>query len=98
MKLCKQCKIKSGFDFIAKGCHTVQTSECDSCGQVEAIWPDRFFKPHSKNPKTRNSYSSCVNKIMNEQQLKLKDKLEREGVLTWQEIDKAINELNRESK
>lgn len=51
-----------------------------------------------KNPKTRNSYSSCVNKIMNEQQLKLKDKLEREGVLTWQEIDKAINELNRESK
>mgnify|MGYP005989412007 CR=1 FL=1 len=48
-----------------------------------------------KNPKSRNSYSSCVNKIMNERQLKLKDKLEREGVLTWQEIDKAINELNR---
>ena len=51
-----------------------------------------------KNPKSRNSYSSCVNRMMNEQQLKLKDKLEREGALTWQEIDKAINELNKESK
>lgn len=51
-----------------------------------------------KNEKTRNSYSSCVNRILNEKQLLLKIKLEREGVLTWQEIDKAINELNRESK
>lgn len=44
------------------------------------------------NPKTRNSYSSCVNRILKEPELRLKDKLEREGV-PWQEIDKQINEL-----
>lgn len=50
-----------------------------------------------KNEKTRNSYSSCVNRILNEKQLLLKIKLERQG-LDWREIDKRINELNRDSK
>lgn len=44
------------------------------------------------NPKTRNSYSSCVNRILNEQQIKLKIKLERQG-LDWREVDKQINQL-----
>lgn len=47
-----------------------------------------------KNPKTRNSYSSCVNKIMREPELILKIKLERQG-FDWREIDKQINELVR---
>lgn len=47
----------------------------------------------TKNPKTRNSYSSVVNKIMNEAQLKLQTKLRREGKLTWQEIDAEINKI-----
>lgn len=46
-----------------------------------------------KNPKTRNSYKSCVNRQMNEAQILLKINLEREGKLTWQEIDKLINEV-----
>lgn len=46
-----------------------------------------------KNPKTRNSYGSCVNRQMSEKQLKLKAKLERENKLTWREIDKLINEV-----
>ena len=46
-----------------------------------------------KNPKTRNSYTSVVNKIMNEAQLKLQTKLRREGELTWQEIDIEINKI-----
>lgn len=50
-----------------------------------------------KNEKTRNSYSSCVNRILNEKQLLLKIKLERQG-LDWREIDKRINELNKDSK
>ena len=50
-----------------------------------------------KNEKTRNSYSSCVNRILNEKQLLLKIKLERQGV-DWREIDKRINELNKDSK
>lgn len=95
MKLCKQCKVKSGFDFTAKGCHTVQTSVCDSCGQVEAIWSDRFFKPHSKNPVTRNSYKSCVNRSMNEKQLKLQSDLRKQG-LDWREIDEAINKVGKD--
>ena len=44
-----------------------------------------------KNPKTRNSSTSCVNRIMGEAQLKLQSKLRREGKLTWQEIDREIN-------
>lgn len=48
-----------------------------------------------KNEKTRNSYSSCVNRILNEKQLLLKIKLERQG-LDWREIDKRINELNKD--
>lgn len=47
-----------------------------------------------KNPKTRNSYSSVVNRIMQEPELRLKNKLERQG-LDWREIDKQINELVR---
>lgn len=47
----------------------------------------------TKNPKTRNSYNSVVNKIMNEAQLKLQTKLRREGKLTWQEIDVEINKI-----
>ena len=47
----------------------------------------------TKNPKTRNSYKSVVNKIMNEAQLKLQTKLRREGNLTWQEIDAEINKI-----
>lgn len=47
----------------------------------------------TKNPKTRNSYGSCVNRQMTEAQLRLKAKLEREGKLTWQEIDREINKL-----
>ena len=46
-----------------------------------------------KNPKTRNSYRSCVNRQMNEAQLKLQTKLRREGELTWQEIDVEINKI-----
>ena len=46
-----------------------------------------------KDPKTRNSYGSCVNRQMTEKQLKLKAKLERENKLTWREIDKLINEV-----
>lgn len=45
-----------------------------------------------KNPKTRNSFGSCVNKIMSEQQLRLKNELERKG-LDWREVDKRINEI-----
>ena len=46
-----------------------------------------------KNPITRNSYNSVVNKIMNEAQLKLQTKLRQEGNLTWQEIDVEINKI-----
>lgn len=42
--------------------------------------------------KTRNSYSSCVNRIMKPPELRLQIKLERQG-LDWREIDKQINEL-----
>lgn len=45
-----------------------------------------------KNPKTRNSYNSVVNKIMNEAQLRLQSKLRKQG-LDWKEIDKRVNEL-----
>lgn len=48
----------------------------------------------TKNQKTRNSYTSVVNKIMNEEQLKLQTKLRREGNLNWQEIDAEINKMN----
>lgn len=51
------------------------------------------MKHKTKNPKTRNSYGSCVNTIMNEAQLKLQTKLRREGKLTWQEIDEEINKI-----
>lgn len=51
------------------------------------------MKQKTKHPKTRNSYRSCVNKIMTEPQLMLKSKLEKEGKLTWQEIDREINKL-----
>ena len=47
-----------------------------------------------KNPKTRNSHSSIVNRIMKEPELRLKNKLERQG-FDWREIDKQINELVR---
>lgn len=47
-----------------------------------------------KPPKTRNSYASCVNRIMKEPELRFKNKLERQG-LDWREIDKQINELVR---
>lgn len=46
------------------------------------------------NPKTRNSYSSCVNRIMKEPELLLKIKLERQGY-DWRYIDKRLNELVR---
>ena len=45
--------------------------------------------------KTRNSYSSCVNRIMKPPELMLQIKLERQG-LDWREIDKKINELVRD--
>ena len=45
-----------------------------------------------KNPKTRNSHNSVVNRIMGEKQCRLYNKLKREGK-SWQEIDKAINNL-----
>lgn len=44
--------------------------------------------------KTRNSYSSCVNRIMKPPELRLQIKLERQG-LDWREIDKQLNELVR---
>jgi len=47
-----------------------------------------------KSPKTRNSYASVVNRIMKEPELRLKNKLERQG-LDWREVDKQINELVR---
>ena len=50
-----------------------------------------------KNPKTRNSYSSVVNRIMQEPELRLKNKLERQG-LDWREIDKQINKLAKENR
>jgi len=46
-----------------------------------------------KNPKTRNSYKSCVNRSMTEAQLRLQTKLRKEG-LHWREIDKRINQLD----
>ena len=49
-----------------------------------------------KDPKTRNSYGSCVNRQMSEKQLKLKAKLEREGKLTWREIDEEINKVGKD--
>lgn len=49
-----------------------------------------------KDPKTRNSYKSCVNRSMTEAQILLKIKLEREGKLTWREIDEAINKVGRD--
>lgn len=48
-----------------------------------------------KNPKTRNSYKSCVNRSMTEEQLKLQTKLRRQG-LHWREIDKQINQLGKD--
>ena len=51
------------------------------------------MKHKAKNPKTRNSYGSCVNRQMSEAQLKLQTKLRREGKLTWQEIDAEINKI-----
>lgn len=51
------------------------------------------MKKQTKSPKTRNSSSSCVNRIMTEAQLKLQTKLRREGKLTWQEIDAEINKI-----
>ena len=47
----------------------------------------------AKNPKTRNSYGSCINKIMSEAQLRLQTKLRRENKLNWQEIDAEINKI-----
>jgi len=47
-----------------------------------------------KSPKTRNSYASVVNRIMKEPELRLKNKLERQG-FDWREIYKQINELVR---
>lgn len=47
-----------------------------------------------KPTKTRNSYASCVNRIMKEHELRLKNKLERQG-LDWREIDKQVNDLVR---
>lgn len=44
-----------------------------------------------KNPKTRNSYNA-VNRILNEKQLRLKNKLEKQGV-HWREVNRQINEL-----
>lgn len=49
-------------------------------------------KQKEKNPKTRNSYNSVVNKIMTEAQLKLQSELRKQGV-DWREIDKRVNEL-----
>ena len=51
------------------------------------------MKQKTKNPKTRNSHGSCVNRNMTEPQLRLKSKLEKEGKLTWQEIDVEINKI-----
>lgn len=51
-----------------------------------------------KNPKTRNTHTSCVNRILNEKQLMLKIKLEREGELTWREIDEAINKVGKDGQ
>ena len=51
-----------------------------------------------KNPKTRNSHASCVNRIMSEAQLKLKAKLERDGKLTWRERDEAINKVGKDGQ
>lgn len=45
-----------------------------------------------KNPKTRNSYGSCVNRQMTEAQLRLQSELRKQGV-DWREIDKRVNEL-----
>lgn len=53
---------------------------------------ESHIKQKVKNPKTRNSYSSVVNRQMTEQQLKLQSKLRKEGV-DWREIDKRVNEL-----
>jgi hypothetical protein len=51
-----------------------------------------------KDPKTRNSHASCVNRILNEKQLMLKIKLERENKLTWREIDEAINKVGKDGQ
>lgn len=44
-----------------------------------------------KNPKTRNSFRA-VNRILNERQLRLKNKLERQGVC-WREINIQLDQL-----
>lgn len=54
---------------------------------------ESHIKQKTKNPKTRNSYSSVVNRQMSEAQLRLQTKLRREGKLTWQEIDAEINKI-----
>lgn len=43
-----------------------------------------------KNPVTRNSYGSCVNRNMNEYQLRLQNEL-RNRDMEWPDIDKRIN-------
>lgn len=58
----------------------------------------KFIESHIKssvikNPKTRNSYGSVVNKIMSESQLTMQTELRREVKLTWQEIDVEINKI-----
>ena len=66
-----------------------KNSKCkiDNWGRVT------WIEFNEKNPKTRNSYGSCVNRQMSEAQLKLQTKLRREGNLTWQEIDAEINKI-----
>lgn len=54
---------------------------------------ESHIKQKTKNPKTRNSYSSVVNRQMSETQLRLQTKLRQEGKLTWQEIDVEINKI-----
>lgn len=44
-----------------------------------------------KKPETRNSFNA-VNRIMNERHLRLKNKLEQQGIC-WREINKQLNQL-----
>ncbi len=42
--ICKECKLKLGYEFTATGFHTVTKAKCAECGEVKSIWPARHFK------------------------------------------------------
>ena len=41
---CKECKIKSGYEFLANGFYVVKRVTCSVCSKVGSYWADRHFK------------------------------------------------------